>query len=107
MKLPQYAYSAEITIDGTSMRASAPVGTCRRSETFAAHSGRIRSKAAAKITRVDERKSVPAHPMNQAPNARMKSAWNAALWMKKLASSGGYGKIGIVGWAVPPYSGNQ
>src|SRR5919197_192330 len=79
-KLPQYAYSAETTIDGNSISARAPNGTCRRSDTFAAHSGRIRSNPAAKTTRVEERNSVPAHPRNQAPKASTMIADIAELW---------------------------
>src|SRR5919109_2107403 len=64
-----YAYRALTTSDGTSIRISPQTGTWRFSLTCEARSGRIRSKAAAKITRVDDMNSVPAQPTNQAPKA--------------------------------------
>ena len=59
---------------GISISIRAHTGTCRRSVTSATRSGRIRSNAAAKITRVDDRNSVPAQPRNQAPKASTISA---------------------------------
>ena len=55
------------------MRINAQTGTCRFSDTSATFSGRMRSKAAAKITLVEDRNSVPAHPRNQAPNSTVRS----------------------------------
>ena len=63
------------------MRTSAHTGTCRFSDTSATFSGRIRSNAAAKITRVDDRNSVPAHPRNHAAKATTMRAWMMVLWM--------------------------
>src|ERR687891_2252374 len=74
-----YTYSQLTTIDGTSINSSAQYGTCRRSDTSATFSGRMRSNAAAKITRVDDRNSVPAQPRNQAPKTSTMIAWMASL----------------------------
>src|SRR5919106_5423626 len=63
-KFELYAYTALTMIDGISIRAMAPYGTWRFSDTFPAHSGRTRSNAAAKITLVEDRNRVPDHPMN-------------------------------------------
>src|SRR6266508_863067 len=79
-KLLVYAYRAPTPIEGTSISTRAHTGTCRRSDTSATRSGRIRSNAAAKITRVDDRKSVPAHPRNQAPNISTMIACTIVLW---------------------------
>src|SRR5207237_4738663 len=54
-----------IRIAGTIMKTSAPYGTRRFEEMFAANSGSTRSKAAAKMTRVDGRKRVPANPTHR------------------------------------------
>src|SRR5205823_571551 len=62
--VPPYAHSALMTSDGTIIRISDPQGTRRLAEMLAADSGSTRSKAAAKITRVDERNRVPAEPKN-------------------------------------------
>ena len=75
-----YAYNAPTAIEGTSISTNAHTGTCRFSETSATFSGSTRSNAAAKITRVDDRNSVPAHPRNHAPNASTMSAEISELW---------------------------
>src|SRR2546430_17367051 len=54
-----------IRIAGTIMRSSAPYGTRRFEEMFAANSGSTRSKAAEQMTRVEERRRVPAQPRNE------------------------------------------
>src|SRR2546425_12503602 len=64
---------------------------------FAAHSGSTRSKAAAKMTRVDERKRVPAQPKNQRPMTAISSAWKRWLPTNQPASMIGYGQIGTGG----------
>ena len=64
-------------------------GTARRSDTWAAWSGRTRSKAAAKIIRVDDRNSVPDQPRNQTPNRTTIPIWKSELSMRYDASSGG------------------
>ena len=76
--------------DGTSIRTSAMTGTCRFSETSATLSGRILSNAAAKITRVEERNSVPAHPRNHAPNRSTMIAETSEFLKKKPTINGGY-----------------
>ncbi len=68
---------------------SAVHGTPRRSETRAAHSGRTRSNAAAKIIRVDDSQSVPAQPRNQTPNRTTTTIWAMWLSMRYETSNGG------------------
>src|SRR5215467_11968169 len=72
-----YAYSALIPTDGMIITTSAPYGTRRFAEMLATHAGSTRSKAAAKITLVEERKSVPAQPKNQDPITRIRTNWKA------------------------------
>ena len=62
-------------MEGKSISASAPMGTCVRSSTLAAHSGRTRSKAAAKIMRVELRKTLPAHPKNHSERSSRSTTW--------------------------------
>ncbi len=69
--------------------ASAAHGTARVSDTRPAHSGSIRSKAAAKIIRVDDRNSVPVQPSHHAPKANTMIAWMMLLSMMNDASIGG------------------
>ena len=64
-----------IRIAGTIMKTRAPYGTRRFAEMFAANSGSTRSKAAAKMTRVEERNRVPAQPKNQSPMTAIRRAW--------------------------------
>src|ERR1700730_1320134 len=92
---------ALITIEGTTIKTSEPYGTRRFAEMFAAHEGRTRSKAAAKMTRVEERKSVPAQPKNQRPITRMSNAWNRWLLTSQPANMTGYGHVPT--GAVPAY----
>src|SRR2546425_12985086 len=68
---------------------------------FAAHSGSTRSKAAAKMTRVDERNRVPAQPKNQRPMTAISSAWKRWLPTNQPASMIGYGQIGTGGARGP------
>ncbi len=60
-----------------------------RSSTRAAASGRTRSKAAAKIIRVEDSQRVPAQPMNHAPNRITIAIWTMWLSMRNAASIGG------------------
>src|SRR5947207_1965664 len=89
-----HAKKALTTSDGTTIRRSAPYGTRRPDEMLAAHEGSTRSKAAAKMTRVDERKRVPAQPKNQRPMTRMRIAWKMWLLTSHPANITGYGQIG-------------
>ena len=68
----------------------AKYGVPRRS-TRAAHSGRIRSNAVAKITRLAVRKTVPTQPKNQSDISRMTMNCSHGL-TKKVASVTGYGQ---------------
>src|SRR6202162_4731605 len=74
-----------IRIAGTIMKRSAPYGTRRFEEMFAANSGSTRSKAAAKMTRVDDRKRVPAQPKNHRPMTTMRRAWARGLPTRQQA----------------------
>ena len=61
---------------------------------LAAHEGSTRSKAAAKMTRVDDRNSVPAQPKNHKPMTRIRTAWKMWLSTSQPANITGYGQIG-------------
>ena len=92
-----YAGVPLTTSDGTSMRINAQTGTCRFSDTSATRSGRIRSNAAAKITLVEDRKSVPVQSSHQAPNAKTMIAWMMWLSMRYAARSPGKPQMGTAG----------
>src|SRR6202140_5962434 len=92
---------ALMTIDGTIIRISAPYGTRRLAEMLAAHDGSTRSKAAAKMTRVEERNTVPAQPKNHRPMTMISRAWNRWLLTRKPANMTGYGQIGTGGAGAP------
>src|ERR1700733_13921938 len=89
-----YAYSAPNPTAGSSISTSEATGTRRFSETCAAASGSTRSKAAAKMTRVEDRNSVPTQPKNHRLISSSKMTWTALLWISQEAISTGYGKIG-------------
>jgi hypothetical protein len=72
-------------------------GTPRPSETRPAHSGRTRSKAAAKIIRVDDRNSVPVQPSHHAPKANTMIAWMMWLSIRYEASRPGKPQIAMTG----------
>ncbi|HET6189946.1 MAG TPA: hypothetical protein VFE59_23495 [Trebonia sp.] len=76
------------------MSTSDHAGTRRFSDTCADPSGMIRSNAAAKITRVDDRDSVPTHPKNHKLISRIKITWNTVLCTSHPAIIAGYGKTG-------------
>src|SRR2546430_14407021 len=67
---------------------------------LAAHAGSTRSKAAAKMTRVDERNRVPAQPKNHRPMTMIKRAWKAWLSTRNPANMTGYGQMGTGGGAA-------
>src|ERR1700682_65798 len=94
-----HAYRALTTIDGTTIRTSAPYGTRRPAEMFAAQDGSTRSNAAAKMTRVDDRNRVPAQPKNQAPITSSSTTWKRWLFTNQPANMIGLGQI--VTGAVP------
>src|SRR5450756_2629295 len=73
-----YAYSAEQMIDGMIISTRAMTGTPPE-VTVSAPSGRIRSKAAAKIIRVDDKKTVPYQPKSNREMAAMRTIWKAWL----------------------------
>src|SRR5256885_11506301 len=98
-KLGRNAQRALTTREGTIMRISEPYGTRRFAEILAAHSGSTRSKAAAKITRVEDRNTVPAQPKNHKPITRMISAWRRWLFTSQPAYMTGQGQPGT--GAVP------
>src|SRR6185437_4801584 len=89
-----YQYSADSPMAGSSISTSDHTGTRRFSDTAAAPSGRIRSNAAAKMTRVEDRNSVPTHPKNHRLISRIKATWKAVLFTSQPASITGYGKTG-------------
>jgi len=67
----------------------------RFSETSAARSGSTRSKAAAKMTRVEDRKSVPTQPKNHRLITRIRMTWKALLCTSQPANMNGYGQTGM------------
>src|ERR1700758_3610767 len=75
-----YAYSAPNPTAGSSISTSEATGTRRFSETCAAASGSTRSKAAANMTRVEDRNSVPTQPKNHRLISSSKMTWMALLW---------------------------
>src|SRR5581483_2712921 len=89
------------TIDGTIIRISDPYGTRRLAEMLAAHAGSTRSNAAAKMTRVEDRNSVPAHPKNHSAMTMMSTAGKKWLGTSQPANITGYGQIGTGGAAAP------
>src|SRR5487761_29605 len=89
-----YEYSAASPTAGSSISTSDHTGTRRFSDTWAAPSGRIRSNAAAKITRVDDRNSVPTHAKNHRLIRRIRITSKAWLFTSQPTSIGGYGKTG-------------
>ena len=95
------AYSAPRPTAGSSISTSEATGTRRFSDTCAAASGSTRSKAAAKMTRVEDRNSVPTQPKNHRLISSSKMTWNAALFTTQPASITGYGKIGRAAFRAP------
>jgi hypothetical protein len=85
----EYEYKTLTMIAGTMMNSRATTGTPRFSDTCAARSGRIRSNAAAKIIRVDDRNNVPDHPRNHAPNRTTIAIWKSGTSTRYDARSGG------------------
>src|SRR5579862_3912860 len=92
--VPLNAYSAPNPTAGSSISTSEATGTRRFSDTCAAASGSTRSKAAAKMTRVEDRNSVPTQPKNHRLISRITMTWNAELCTSQAAIITGYGKIG-------------
>src|SRR5580700_12058692 len=87
------AYSAPNPTAGSSISTSEATGTRRFSETCAAASGSTRSNAAAKMTRVEDRNSVPTQPKNHRLSTRIRITWNAVLFTSQLANMNGYGQM--------------
>src|SRR5919108_2135361 len=79
------------------MSSSATYGTPLRL-TLAAPSGSTRSNAAAKTTRVDDRKTVPTQPKNHSESTATSRNCSTGLPKKDAASKPGYGHtpVGIV-----------
>src|SRR3954451_5895770 len=84
-------------MDGTSMRASATIGTPLRL-TLATDSGRTRSNAAANTTRVEDRNTVPTQPKNHSDSTATSRNCSTGLPSSDAARSPGYGHtpVGIV-----------
>src|SRR3972149_4963543 len=59
------AYMTEMITEGMTISSKALTGVLVRVSIFDTHSGSIRSRAAAKITRVEDRKTVPDQPKHQ------------------------------------------
>src|SRR5512139_2725415 len=83
------ANNAAMMSDGTTISSKAMIGVRVRGSTSATFSGSNRSKAAAKMTRVELRNTVPAHPNHQALMASTTINWMMRLGVRKVASSAG------------------
>ena len=66
--------------------------------TLATDSGSTRSNAAAKITRVEDRNTVPTQPKNHSDRIAIRTNWSTGLPRNDAASRPGYGHtpVGIV-----------
>src|SRR3972149_10085359 len=84
------------------MRISAQIGGGVRGPPAAARSGRMRSNAAAKMTRVEERNTVPAQPKNHMLIASITTNWRRRLEVVKTARRAGYGQM-LSGGATAVY----
>src|SRR3712207_3022714 len=84
-----HAKSAETSSAGTTIRASAQIGVRVRGSTVATTSGSRRSKAAAKITRVEEKNIVPAQPKNHMLIANSTTTCRIGFVVMKTASRAG------------------
>src|SRR4029078_1627872 len=84
-------------IDGTSISSSAMYGTPELL-TLATDSGSTRSNAAAKITRVEDRNTVPTQPKNHSESTATRRNCSTGEPRKAAASRPGYGQtpVGIV-----------
>src|SRR5215216_2932171 len=80
------------------MSASATIGTPVR-ETLATFSGSTRSNAAAKMTRVEDRKTVPTQPKNHSDSTPTRRNCSTGLPKNDAASRPGYGHAPV--GAVP------
>src|SRR5690242_6032239 len=82
-------YRIETISPGTTMSASAQIGVRVRGSIWAAASGSRRSNAAAKITRVEERNTVPAQPKNHMLIASNTTNCRIGLVVRNIASIAG------------------
>ena len=83
------AYMIEIITAGITISSKAFTGVRVRDSIFDTHSGSMRSKAAAKITRVDERNTVPDQPIHQKLTARTTRNCRKRLPVRKVANCTG------------------
>ncbi len=89
------AYMIEMITDGITISSRALIGVLVRVSIFDTHSGSMRSRAAAKITRVEDRKTVPDQPIHQKATAKMTRNCSARLPVRKVANWIGYGQTGM------------
>ena len=75
--------------DGMTISSSALIGARVRESILDTHSGSIRSRAAAKITRVEERKTVPDQPNHHRLIRKMTRNCTSGLRIMKAANSAG------------------
>ena len=80
--------------EGITINNSALIGDLVRGSILDTHSGSMRSMEAAKITRVELRKSVPDQPNHHRLMSRTTMNWITRLFTMKAANSAGYGQIG-------------
>ncbi len=75
--------------DGMVISSRALMGEPKRGWTSATHSGSSRSKAAAKMTRVEERNTVPDQPKNHRLISNRTMNWMMGLLVRKAANRAG------------------
>src|SRR3954453_12661220 len=80
------------------MSSSATTGTPVR-DTVATDSGSTRSNAAAKITRVEDKNTVPTQPKNHSDSIATSRNCNTGEPRNDAASNPGYGHVPV--WIVP------
>ena len=93
-------YRYETIRPGTTISVIAQIGARVRGSSEATRSGRIRSNAAAKITRVEDRNTVPAQPKNQKLIANKTMNCRIGLEVKNMANMAGYGQAASGGASV-------
>ena len=89
------AYRIEMITEGITISSNALIGVRVFGSILETHSGSMRSSAAAKITRVEDRKTVPDQPNHHIPTRKIMISCRARLPVRKEANCTGYGQTGI------------
>src|SRR3972149_11151988 len=86
------AYMIEMITEGMAISSKALTGVLVRVSIFDTHSGNIRSRAAAKITRVEDRNTVPDQPNHQKLTRSTTMNWSKRLVVRNVANCTGEGQ---------------